>query len=111
MMDKKIKRRWIAALRSGKYQQTREGILMKDGQPPKYCCLGVLCMIQKVDPKEYYGDGETSELITEHAAGLSPDEMDYLAKLNDGHYNSCNNNYTLKPHSFKQIATYVEKHL
>jgi hypothetical protein len=32
--------KWVEALRSGKYQQTRYLISRKDG---KYCCLGVAC--------------------------------------------------------------------
>lgn len=39
-MNEEIKKRWIADLRSGKYEQG-QGSLEKDG---KYCCLGVLCL-------------------------------------------------------------------
>jgi hypothetical protein len=39
MMDVEVKRRWIAALRSGKYPQG-QGCLRKDSG---YCCMGVLC--------------------------------------------------------------------
>ena len=38
-MNADIKRQWIAALRSGEYQQTR-GRLRNNGG---YCCMGVLC--------------------------------------------------------------------
>jgi hypothetical protein len=38
MMDPKVKRDWIDALRSGKYKQTRSKLCNKDG----FCCLGVL---------------------------------------------------------------------
>ncbi len=38
-MNKKIKAKWVAALRSGKYIQAR-GALRADN---KFCCLGVLC--------------------------------------------------------------------
>lgn len=38
-MNQEIKDRWIAALRSGEYEQGR-GYLKSDG---KFCCLGVLC--------------------------------------------------------------------
>lgn len=37
---KKLKERWIAALRSGEFKQGRAA-LFKDG---KYCCLGVLAV-------------------------------------------------------------------
>lgn len=39
MMTKTIKDKWLAALRSGEYQQTRGGLRDNVG----YCCLGVLC--------------------------------------------------------------------
>ena len=40
-MDLKIKNRWVKALRSGKYKQTKN-ILNGQGN---FCCLGVLCDI------------------------------------------------------------------
>jgi hypothetical protein len=49
-LDKKIKNKWIKALRSGKYKQTRVGTLYnKDSDA--YCCLGVLqkCLTGKVE--------------------------------------------------------------
>jgi hypothetical protein len=38
-MDPAIKARWVAALRSGKYLQTKERLRGNGG----HCCLGVLC--------------------------------------------------------------------
>lgn len=38
-MKEDIKRQWVEALRSGKYEQGA-GALLRDG---RYCCLGVLC--------------------------------------------------------------------
>jgi len=38
-MDAKLKADWVAALRSGDYQQGRD-CLLSDGA---FCCLGVLC--------------------------------------------------------------------
>jgi hypothetical protein len=42
-MKKEVKDRWVEALRSGKYSQTK-GVL-RDGKG--FCCLGVLCDIAK----------------------------------------------------------------
>lgn len=50
-MNRDIKARWIEALRSGDYPQTREALhrtepgLDSKGKtmPPGFCCLGVLC--------------------------------------------------------------------
>lgn len=40
-MEAGLKRRWLVALRSGRYKQGRQW-LRADG---KYCCLGVLCNV------------------------------------------------------------------
>lgn len=43
-MNPKVKQKWVEALRSGKYKQTR-GVLRRRGG--SYCCLGVLCEIAR----------------------------------------------------------------
>lgn len=40
-MDKKIKQKWLKALRSGKYKQGKYQLRREDS----FCCLGVLCDI------------------------------------------------------------------
>lgn len=49
MMDKKLKRAWIKALRSGKYKQG-PGVLEKVDAKGRVtnCCLGVLCRVAGV---------------------------------------------------------------
>lgn len=53
--------KWIAALRSGKYQQTFSELKSADGG---FCCLGVLCDISGVgrwtEQREYNTGRETS---------------------------------------------------
>jgi hypothetical protein len=45
-MKAEIKAEWLAALRSGKYQQTVGRLRRSDScAPAGYCCLGVLCDI------------------------------------------------------------------
>jgi hypothetical protein len=53
-MDPKIKADWLAALRSGKYEQCRSHLHQQGGG---FCCLGVLADIQGV---EWIG-GETPD--------------------------------------------------
>jgi hypothetical protein len=48
-MDKRIKQKWIDALLSGEYQQTRQQLFDGDG----YCCLGVLCDLYRKEHKEH----------------------------------------------------------
>ena len=38
-MNEQVKEKWLNALRSGDYQQTRQYLHKEDG----FCCLGVLC--------------------------------------------------------------------
>lgn len=50
-MNKKIKEKWLEALRSGEYEQGRGALKRgKDGYGVKYCCLGVLCDLYVKDP-------------------------------------------------------------
>lgn len=51
-MKASIKRAWIEALRSGKFEQGKNllGFQRTDGSR-EYCCLGVLCMVQGAEPK------------------------------------------------------------
>jgi hypothetical protein len=40
-LKKAVKKKWVEALRSGKYQQGRHALAFGG----KYCCLGVLCEV------------------------------------------------------------------
>lgn len=44
-MNKRIKKLWIRALRSGKYNQTTGRLKRGTDDLAAYCCLGVLCEI------------------------------------------------------------------
>ncbi|HEV8263241.1 MAG TPA: hypothetical protein VGQ19_21085 [Burkholderiales bacterium] len=104
-MDTEVKRKWIEALRSGRYQQTQKALRNDDG----YCCLGVLCDL--VDPAgwspstiirgEMNHDGETgmpSDKLTD-SIDLEWGKAEALAELND------------KGKSFAEIADYIERKL
>jgi hypothetical protein len=45
-MNKEIKARWLAALRSGEYEQGQGQLVSEEGH---YCCLGVLCDLHSKD--------------------------------------------------------------
>lgn len=109
-MNKKVKEKWIKALRSGKYKQTRMGVLRTKRNA--FCCLGVLCDV--VDPKSW--QKKDSNAYDDHYShqghdtwptnsitgklGITPDTVITLVKLNDdAHY------------SFNKIADWVEKNL
>ena len=67
-MDAKLKADWIAALRSGKYQQGT-GSLVSGG---RYCCLGVLaCVMGRTIPLAEFGVGDTVVDDDVHEVGYS----------------------------------------
>lgn len=111
-MKPEIKTAWIAALRSGKYQQGRGTIF--DGQA--YCCLGVLgrlladqgiCELKSFANGAYHSlvfkDGASSSSIPaalREEIGLTQDDCDRAITRND----------TVRQ-SFPEIADWIEKNL
>lgn len=98
-----LRQRWIKALRSGKYTQTRRTLKDQDG----FCCLGVLCDV--LDPKGWngkmyrFGDqargrGAFPPVAVTNAVGLGRGEVRRLAQWND-----------VENLSFAQIADLLEK--
>lgn len=93
--QKAVRKQWVEALRSGKYQQGRYRLrkIIYNGTEG-FCCLGVLCDI--VSPELWKADKSNmsnewlhnggiampSATIRE-AAGLEEDEIDLLMKMND----------------------------
>jgi hypothetical protein len=89
-MDKKLKAKWVKALRSGKYEQGKEVLVDNKG---KYCCLGVLCHIAK------YHSIDTSLIVDNNwdCAIISEEDQLILSAANDEH-----------GWTFDEIADYVE---
>lgn len=55
-MDKELLNKWLTALRSGEYKQTK--YKLKETNPDEglgHCCLGVLCEV--IDPTKFNSDG------------------------------------------------------
>jgi hypothetical protein len=44
-MDQQVKEKWVAALRSGRYEQAHGKLRAAWGEKEGYCCLGVLCEV------------------------------------------------------------------
>lgn len=88
-MTKKIKRLWIAALRSGDYQQ---GFVHLE-RDNKFCCLGVLCSVANLGP---------SYPNVKKILGPKADDKftEKLWQKNDR-----------KRQSFAQIATYIQRYM
>jgi hypothetical protein len=123
-MNPEIKKRWVAALRSGKYQQGKASLHTFSHGVDRFCCLGVLCEIlvedgatarsgvvryqdrptgrkQDVD-SEYYPPRSVQELagIAESPQVVIEGRLEPLSGLND------NGAYT-----FAQIADLIEEQL
>ena len=90
-MDKKLKARWVAALRSGEYKQCQR--VLHDGVG--YCCIGVLETILGGAPEKnavIIGNG-----IVEQMGGVLVKSE--LVGMND------------RGASFKEIAGHIEANL
>lgn len=113
-MNKTIKRKWISALKSGKYGQTREKLKSKNGT---FCCLGVLCDIYAKEKNKKWHTNEDDEKMMEmdDSDGSLPKSVMKWAGLNSG--NPKINGHTLsewndqEEYKFKEIATLIEKGL
>ena len=93
-LDPVKKKKWVKALRSGKYKQQREGFLKKDGA---YCCLGVACSIKVTKPF----NNESMSLSGFTSCRFLPEDIqEKLQLMNDK-----------KGKSFEQIANWIEKNL
>ncbi|MCA2570675.1 hypothetical protein [Microcystis sp. M42BS1] len=118
-MNKKIKKRWVEALRSGKYKQGKNVLRDVDNN---FCCLGVLCNLhaqvhpesakEETNPNHYMGkfsflpkevalwaeftDEEWEETLIGVDVG-TPEGS--LSLLNDAGYN------------FKRIAKVIDRYL
>jgi hypothetical protein len=96
-MPKAVKSKWLRALRSGKYRQTRTGMLYNSNSDA-YCCIGVLqhCLHGGTEGHatpsyEWYRDAGIDTFAF-------PEET--LTKFNDiSHY------------SFSKIADWVQKNI
>lgn len=102
-MDADIKKKWIEALRSGKYKQGI-GFLNNNG---KYCCLGVLCEAMGVvgDPTVdgIVGYGGCFKVLNPDVlrkSGLRHVECDDLIEMND-----------TERQPFTKIADYIEENI
>lgn len=99
-----LKKNWVGALRSGKYEQGLYSLRSKDN---KYCCLGVLCDV--INPSDwveqldggytYLGRGGVLPISIQEKFGVDEAAQGALVNMND------------RGDTFEQIADYIEKEL
>lgn len=118
LLTEELKAKWVAALRSGKYDQGQAALktaakphLDKNQnivQGETFCCLGVLCDV--VDPTAWTLSGETAHPLAEEGmsylknglglGGCTGKIQEKLVKMNDSGL-----------HTFSAIADYIEKYV
>ena len=100
-LDPAFKAKWVAALRSGEFKQHRGSFT--DGQA--FCCLGVAAVLCGVSPVHMNGGCFTVTSPQTNRYKLETDATagHRLAARNDGH--------DYPPHSFAEMADYIEKNL
>lgn len=106
-MKASLKKKWLGALRSGKYEQGT-GYLKCHS---KFCCLGVLCDLSELASWEKHESDDGVFLFTDDEFelsscllkefGLSAGQQRKLVNMNDGSYED-------KRHSFPEIADWIE---
>ncbi len=102
-MNKAIKQKWIAALRSGEYKQGKNRLRTNKNGKTSFCCLGVLCNLHaqahptiaatQTNSKVYLSNKDVLPLPVLNWAGLTRrqgarvminGEYKYLTEHNDG---------------------------
>jgi hypothetical protein len=129
-MKKSIANKWVKALRSGKYTQTKNNLTDGVG----HCCLGVLCELYIKDTKDNIKDGtlydDESEVLPQCViswAGMQykarfgdsydacgaftiDDKEICLASWNDGQSRPFIKNHKVVKGTFENIANVIEKY-
>lgn len=95
-MDAELKAKWVAALRSGEFEQGRSLLFSND----RYCCLGVLaCVVNGAKGAEGAYGCDYQHGGYEIAHSNFPDHKTHLEDMND------------VGKSFPEIADYIEANL
>lgn len=116
--QKKIRREWIKALRSGKYKQTRGTLHSTKRNRDSFCCLGVLCdlalkkgvlkptdIVVSYNEYHYLGRNGVLPKAVQDWAGLQTEDGEYKGKK--GSRDLTTDNDTAK-RNFSKIADILE---
>jgi hypothetical protein len=113
-MNKRLKKKWVKALRSGEYNQSIGRLQTRNEEGVEsFCCLGVLCEVAKVNVLEeagtkYYSLGKKDG--AEAYTGLTQAMLDKWDINTYQQSNLIDLNDTKKK-SFEEIADYIEENL
>lgn len=128
-MNREIKAKWVAELRSGKYEQAQRCLIKVQRRPilrrqkRSFCCLGVLCEIAVADGviKPAHATGADGWGY-ENREGTLPDRVEIWAGFHSGRYYFPNEGGRARSYSamdlndklglsFTEIADLVDKHV
>jgi hypothetical protein len=116
-MNAEIAQKWVEALTSGEYKQTRRALKSIEG----FCCLGVLCEIYKKETGGGQWVGNHFQLYNENldlissTASILPQKVADWAGMGT-RFGSCGDNDTLVAlndmgKSFETIAEVIKKNV
>lgn len=113
-MNPEIKARWVAALRSGEYQQGTGGLRSEENE---FCCLGVLCDLhdprgweESADEGGFFYDGYESELPPRHIKEWAHLNWNSTFVVIDGSLNTLYH-HNDNGRTFAEIADAIEEQL
>ena len=119
-LPKKIKKKWLKALRSGEYGQAK-GVLT-DGEG-NFCCLGVLQHCVSGGKVEVYDDTDDFATVPSRTwyrdngieveadlVGINDDDELTLMRFNDGGFDHSTGK-RIRRRNFNQIADWIEKNI
>ena len=111
-MNKRIKNRWIKALRSGEYVQGTDALVTAtDAGYDKFCCLGVLCDVLGLEFVARKDPDYPLLLAGTRQAGNLPRKMrDELGINRSQHMELIDMNDRLR-YNFEEIADWISKNL
>ena len=104
-MNKQLKAKWVQALRSGKYKQGQEHLRGIDNT---FCCLGVLCDIQR---RRWFRSGTYYGVRTGGNLDIGGEQDDRLLQSVGYYHLSTLIEMNDTGESFEAIADYIETNL
>lgn len=115
-LGSKEKARWVAALRSGKYEQTSSCLCNITDNGNSYCCLGVACNLAGIPDKEISNYAMPFDLLANNKKEFN--KLSNFFRQNSESKDTQEKNILTKlagfndeGKSFKWIASYIERYL
>ena len=109
-MDQNIKKQWVEALRSGKYEQGKEWLQYQG----KFCCLGVLCDLHAKTTNSGWSQPADVGYYLDHTEFLPEEVVDWADLFSSDPYvggKKVSWYNDKKNFNFDQIANLIDEYL